>query len=243
VHVTEPDPDPLLVLWDVDHTLIDNGGISQRVYGTAFQMLTGREAVHAVATDGRTEPEIVRELFARHGLEFDPPSEGRLHHVLPAALHANVRLLRERGSVLPGAESALLALRGERGIVQSVLTGNVRPNAVTKLATFGLNRYVDFEVGGYGSDDPFRPNLVGIARRRAMTRYGVAFDRRTTILIGDTPRDVQAGLEGGAYVVAVATGSFGMDRLRALGADVTLPDLRDVPAVVDAVLAARTRRS
>ena len=57
----------------------------------------------------------------------------------------------------------------------------------------------------------------------------------TTVLVGDTPRDVRAGLDGGAHVVAVASGSDDMDSLRKEGADVVLPDLRDTQAVVHAV--------
>jgi phosphoglycolate phosphatase-like HAD superfamily hydrolase len=67
-----------------------------------------------------------------------------------------------------------------------VLIGNIRPNAVTKLSVFGLDGYIDFDVGGYGSDDEARANLVGIAQARASARHGQAFDKRTTILVGDT---------------------------------------------------------
>jgi hypothetical protein len=56
------------------------------------------------------------------------------------------------------------------------------------LATFGLDKHIDFEVGAYGSDDPVRANLVGIARRRATGKYHTTFDYRSTILVGDTPR-------------------------------------------------------
>jgi phosphoglycolate phosphatase len=40
---------------------------------------------------------------------------------------------------------------------------------------------------------------------------------------------------GGARVVAVATGSDSVESLRAAGADVVLPDLRDTRAVAEAV--------
>jgi phosphoglycolate phosphatase len=232
-------PAPLLVLWDVDHTLIDNGGISKAVYASTFERLTGRPPEHAVLTEGRTEPEIIRNLFGRHGLELRPDQLAGLPDVLAAALEAKLPQLHERGRALPGAEAALRALGDVPGVVQSVLTGNVRANAVAKLAAFGLDRYVDFDAGGYGSDDSDRPRLVGIARGRASAKYGVPFDRTTTVVIGDTPRDVQAGRVGGAYVVGVASGIDQADDLQAEGADVVLPDLRDTAAVVAAVLGAR----
>jgi phosphoglycolate phosphatase len=121
------------------------------------------------------------------------------------------------------------------GIVQSVLSGNTRPNAYIKLSAFGLHEYLDFEVGGYGSDGDVRANLVAVAQERASTKYGASFGPATRVLVGDTPRDVRAGLDGGAHVVAVASGSDDMDTLRKEGADVVLPDLRDTQAVVRAV--------
>ena len=235
-------PTALLVLWDVDHTLIDNGGISKAVYAATFETLTGSPPAHAVLTEGRTEPEIVRNLFVRHELELQPDQLAGLVDVLAASLEAKLPQLRERGCALPGAEAALHALRATPGVVQSVLTGNVRANAVAKLAAFGLDGYVDFDAGGYGSDDSARPKLVAFAQARAADKYGIPFDRANTVLIGDTPRDVQAGREGGAYVVGVASGIDSAEVLRAEGADIVLEDLRDTTAVLAAVLAARSRQ-
>lgn len=225
----------LLVLWDVDHTLIENHGVNKEVYAHAFQLLTGRCADYPAETDGRTEPEIMRNMLIRHGLEPTANDVLRMPDALEAATTFKAASLRERGHELPGAREALVALQATPGIIQSVLSGNIKPNALTKLSTFRLDEYLDFAVGGYGSDDEVRANLVGIARERATAKYGVPFDKTTTILIGDTPRDVQAGRNGGAYVVAVASGSDSVESLRHEGADVVLPDLRDTRAVVAAV--------
>jgi phosphoglycolate phosphatase-like HAD superfamily hydrolase len=126
----------------------------------------------------------------------------------------------------------LAELQGMPGVVQSVLSGNTLSNAYVKLSAFGLDEYLDFEVGGYGSDDDVRARLVGVAQRRASVKYGVSFGPATTVLVGDTPRDVLAGLDGGAHVVGVASGSDSMDALSEAGADAVLPDLRDAGAVV-----------
>jgi phosphoglycolate phosphatase-like HAD superfamily hydrolase len=56
------------------------------------------------------------------------------------------------------------------------------------------------------------------------------------VLVGDTPLDVAAGREGGARVVAVATGHYDEDTLRAAGADVVLPGLGDTRRAVEAIL-------
>ncbi len=98
-----------------------------------------------------------------------------------------------------------------------------------------LDGYIDFEVGGYGSDDHARDKLVGFARDRAAAKYGVRLDRANTVLVGDTLRDVRAGRKGGAHVVGVATGPDSMDALRVEGADIVVPDLRDTQVVVAAI--------
>jgi phosphoglycolate phosphatase-like HAD superfamily hydrolase len=225
----------LLVLWDIDHTLTENHGVNKETYAYAFELLTGRRAEHPAQTDGRTEPEIMLNMLLAHKIEPTPEYFARIPEVLEAATAAKVAVLRERGHELPGARDALATLQATPGIIQSVLSGNIKPNAITKLSAFNLDGYIDFEVGGYGSDDPVRDNLVSFARDRASAKYGVQLDKSKTVLIGDTLRDVRAGRNGGAHVVGVATGSDSMDALRGEGADIVFPDLRDTQAVVKAI--------
>ena len=46
----------------------------------------------------------------------------------------------------------LSALAADDRLHLSVLTGNIAPNAVVKLAAFGLEKWLDLEAGAYGSD-------------------------------------------------------------------------------------------
>jgi phosphoglycolate phosphatase len=225
----------LLVLWDIDHTLTENHGVNKEIYALAFELLTGRHAERPARTDGRTEPEIMLNMLAAHGIEAAPGYLARIPEALVAATEAKAATLREHGHELPGARAALAAFQTEPGIAQSVLTGNIRPNAITKLSVFELDGYINFDAGGYGSDDKVRANLVGIAQVRASGRYGQVFDKMNTVLVGDTLRDVQAGLRGGARVIAVATGADSAKALLNEGADIVLPDLRDTLAVTKAV--------
>jgi phosphoglycolate phosphatase-like HAD superfamily hydrolase len=59
------------------------------------------------------------------------------------------------------------------------------------------------------------------------------------VLIGATPHDVAAGREGGALVVAVATGRSTETQLREAGAEVVLPDLTRPSALLRAVAGLR----
>jgi phosphoglycolate phosphatase len=229
-----------LVLWDIDGTLVSTGQIGRDAFSEAFGGGVGRPRAPAAGTmvemAGRTDHEIALEFLALHQID------GHAHlpafsDALAAALAAKEAEIRTLGRALPGAEAALTAVGRSPGVVQSLLTGNIEPNAAIKLAAFGLDVYLDFAVGGFGSDDAHRPNLVAVAQRKAKEKYGIEFSPTSTVLVGDTPLDVAAGLQGGARVVAVATGPFDADELHTAGADVVLPDLRDTEAVLDAVLA------
>jgi phosphoglycolate phosphatase len=235
--------DRLLVLWDIDHTLVDTGGVGREIYQEAFERVIGQPMKQQANVSGRTEPDIFRDTLALHDLE---PSEGSLEHfadAMAAGYSAKMPLMRQRGHALPGAAGALAALDHVPGIVQSVLTGNFKPVAITKLVTFGLDTHIDFEVGAYGSDDSVRAKLVDVARSRAAAKHHTEFGGKATALIGDTPSDVAAGRDAGAFVVAVASGRSSEDELRAAGAEVVLPDLTDTDALVQAVLRAAPQES
>src|ERR1700761_7694729 len=157
-----------LVLWDVDHTLIDAGGWSSQLYGLVFREVFGRELAQVAPMAGRTDPALVVETLTMAGVP-DP----RQH--VPAFIAAMARQapaygeqVRARGRVLPGVVEALAALGTLDGRVrQSVLTGNIRPLAEVKLAALGLGAPLDLAIGAYGDMDEVRAELVGVARARA----------------------------------------------------------------------------
>ncbi|GHF41873.1 MULTISPECIES: HAD family hydrolase [Streptomyces] len=220
---------PLIVLWDIDHTLIENSGVSKEIYAAAFKDLTGRAAVHPARTEGRTDRLILAGMFRDQGEE--PPAWESIQPVLEAAGAAREADLARRGRALPGAREALAAVAAEPGMISSVLTGNVRANAQVKLRAFGLDGQVDMECGAYGADAADRADLVDVARARVRAAHGTPADT-PAVLIGDTPRDVQAALVSGAHVVAVASGVHSADELREAGASVVLADLTDVAALM-----------
>jgi len=140
------------------------------------------------------------------------------------------------GPVRPMAGSAdAIAALASPGIRQSVLTGNIRPLAALKLRRAGLGDHLDLDVGAYGDVHEVRAELVAVARRAAGLAYGADFSGSSTVLVGDTPLDVQAALATGARAVAVATGSYAAADLAAAGAEVVLPDLTDTGRVLAAV--------
>jgi phosphoglycolate phosphatase-like HAD superfamily hydrolase len=225
-----------LVLWDIDGTLVDSAKLGRDAFVDAFERVTGVPPSQIVPFAGRTDLEIALDLLERSGVA---PTERLLERFgleLERAMAARADDLRVRGRAYPGARESLARLGQERGVVQSLLTGNIAPNAAVKLGAFGLDTLIDLDIGAYGSDDRRRGRLVAVALSKCERKHAARLTPRDAVLVGDTPLDVAAAREAGARSVAVATGPFGARELAAAGADVVLGDLRDTGAVVEAVL-------
>jgi phosphoglycolate phosphatase-like HAD superfamily hydrolase len=222
----------LLVLWDVDYTLLDARGLGTRLYEIVFKQLFGRQLPAVAPKAGRTDRAIVLDTLALAAV----PDPGAHVDRFLAALADQVAEVDGTARVrpLPGACAAIAAL-AKAGLRQSVLTGNVRPLAVLKLGAAGLDEHLDLAVGAYGEVHEVRAELVPVARAAAARTYGTDFAGPATVLVGDTPLDVAAALATGARAVGVATGSFPAAALTAAGAHVVLPDLTDTDQVLAAV--------
>jgi phosphoglycolate phosphatase len=220
----------LLALWDVDYTLVSADGLGTRLYQVVFREMFGRELTVVAPKAGRTDRAIVGDTLALAGVSR-AWVDGFLAALARVCADGTVP-----GAVRPmaGAVPAITAL-ASAGIRQSVLTGNIRPLAELKLRRAGLGDHLDLDVGAYGDAHEVRAELVAVARRAAAEVYGTGFPGAATVLVGDTPLDVEAALAAGARVVAVATGSYSFTDLVAAGAHVVLPDLTDAARVLAAV--------
>jgi phosphoglycolate phosphatase len=225
----------VLLLWDVDDTLISGGGVNEEIYTLAYELVTGRPLEERFPIAGFTERGLLDRMMTVNGLDPAAYPWPDQHAALVEACARHQDALRSRGHVLPGVPAALKAVAGRSGTVQSLLTGNCVENARMKLGVFGLDGAVDLDVGGYGSATVVRGELVAIAQGEAAGKYGFDPARDATVLVGDTPLDVAAGLTGGAWVVAVATGRSTPPELRSAGADEVLPDLTDLDGFLDAL--------
>jgi phosphoglycolate phosphatase len=220
-----------LLLFDVDGTLVRAGPVGAAVFNRAIEAVLGEVPSERVRMSGKTDPQIVREYLAL--VESDDPSH------LPAVLaHLERELagaaaqLAADGETCPGVPELLAALASDERLHLSVLTGNIAPNAVVKLAAFGLEKWLDLESGAYGSDSEDRRDLVPVALGRLASLRGVHLTPEDTWVIGDTPRDHECAEAGGAHCLLVATGGYPFGELAALGADAALPDLTNTNAVV-----------
>jgi phosphoglycolate phosphatase len=226
----------VLVLFDVDATLISTSGAGMRAMEDAGRELLSPEfSTEGIAFAGRLDPLIVTDMFRKCGVEETPEVKRAFRGAYGRHL---ARRLADHATVarsLPGVPELLGALLGDGRIATGVLTGNFAETGRMKLARCGIDAE-RFHLHVWGdesaSDPPRREDLPGVALERYEKKYGRGIDPSRVVVIGDTPHDVSCARAHGCRSLGVATGSFGAAELRACGATGVVEDLSDTGSVV-----------
>ena len=227
------------MLWDVDGTLVDTAGVTAQSFDRAVEAVLGRHpGPHDVAMSGKTDPSIALEILAFAGLDEQEASRrlGAVLRRLESELAGAKATFREKGRVLPGVEQVLPRLHARPSVTQSVLTGNTTANASVKLNAFGLARWLDLDIGAFGSDRHDRDELVPVALERARRLRGRSFTAADVWVVGDTPRDLACARAAGASCLLVGTGRVPVPELHQAGAGRVLDDLGDAAEVCQLLL-------
>jgi phosphoglycolate phosphatase-like HAD superfamily hydrolase len=199
-----------VLFWDIDGTLLTTARAGVFAWEDAVRELTGREFELArVRIAGLTDYQIAVKTFESMGIEAD---EAFLHRfvdrygeLLPASLP------RRTGRVLPNVREILEHLRGRSDVRSYLLTGNTRAGATAKLAHYDLLHF--FPDGAFAED---RGERSAIAARALELARGVGpVADHQVFVIGDTPHDIHCANAIGARTIAVATGGYTTDELRA----------------------------
>jgi phosphoglycolate phosphatase-like HAD superfamily hydrolase len=211
-----------LLLFDVDQTLVSTGGAGIRALNRAFHDIFSMEdAMNGILPHGKTDPGIIREIFAARAPETNGYSVEKILDAYVAHLRQEVEL-SSTYCVLPGVTRLLDQLWNRPNVLLGLATGNVEKGARIKLERGSLNRY--FAFGGFGSDSEERAVLVRRAAELAALRCGTVVPPEDVFVIGDTPLDIGAGRAAGFQTIGVATGKFTTDELAAAGATLSLRD-------------------
>jgi len=226
-----------LILFDIDGTLLLSLGAGRRALVAAMsEDVPHIEAAAArIRFDGKTDPQIVREMLAATGESAD--DDARIAAILDRYVDCLRRELSRPGhrtDIMPGVVELLDRLEAEEAALLGLLTGNVAVGAGLKLES-GSIRPGRFAVGAYGSDHPVRAELPAIAAARAERHFGRRPSGAEIVIIGDTPADVTCGAAVGARAIGVATGAYTTDDLEAAGAYAAFTDLSDDEGVWRAI--------
>lgn len=210
----------ILVLLDIDGTLVDVIQAGKRAFERAF------EAVHGVPGDfenisfaGTTDLAVYRQVLAHMHREPEPVLTGLFFERMARELEDGLRAVR--GHVFPGVHALLELVGNDPVFLPGLLTGNIRICARLKLEACGLR--ADYAYGAFGDEHEDRLELARLAAARGRALADGA--DTDVVVVGDTPADIACARVLGGRCLAVATGrKHGVEDLRAAGADLVLPD-------------------
>ncbi len=228
-----------LVLFDIDGTLLHTHGAGRRaIHAALAEEFGAAPPEHVVRFDGKTDPQIVRELLQ---VTNHPGADDAAR--IAAVCRRYVDLLATelaRGdhttAVYPGVRALLDLLDARGDALLGLLTGNLAEGARLKLESGGI-AYERFRVGAFGSDHADRAALPAIAARRAAALVGRELRGAEIVILGDTPADMTCGDGVAARPIGVATGSYGSAALAAAGAYAVFDDLSEPDRVLAAIYA------
>jgi phosphoglycolate phosphatase len=219
----------LLLLWDIDGTLILSGNAGMRALQVALHRVFAIDGSLAdIDFAGRTDTWIMRAVFQKFELPATPENFTHFFAGYVAALPSELNNPHAR--VLPGVREILHAVAARGFVAQGLLTGNMRRGAEVKLAYHGL--WDHFAFGAFADDSEHRNELGPHAVRRALERHGVNFAADAVWVIGDTPHDIACGKTIGARTLGVGTGGATLDQLRIHQPTAVVENLADTEAVL-----------
>lgn len=225
-----------LVLFDIDGTILWSDGAGRRAMTAALTHIFGGAGPTDYRYDGKTDPQIVRDLMRAAG-HTDEVIDRRMAALMERYLTGLETELAEglHTHVYEGVPELLDALEARDDVVLGLLTGNLRAGAALKLRSAGID-ISRFRVGAFGSDHHARPELPALAQRRARDELGLEIPGSSVIVIGDTPADVECGRAIGARAIAVATGRYTVDELARHAPLAVFPTLADTDEVMRVIL-------
>ncbi len=230
----------ILVLFDIDGTILLANGAGRRSVHQAMTDVFGATGAAHHPFDGKTDPQIIRELGTMAGIEA-AVIDARMTDVLDCYygyLEADITGAPHTVELLPGVTPLLDALEARDDVLLGLLTGNIEAGAMLKLRAVRIapERFV---IGAYGSDAASRPELPAIAQARASTHLGRPLAGAQVVIIGDTPHDLTCGRGIGARAIGVETGRFAAADLLPHDPLAVFATLADTDAVLQAILSVR----
>jgi phosphoglycolate phosphatase-like HAD superfamily hydrolase len=220
-----------LVLFDVDRTLIGRSQCHHDAFSYSFKKVYGEDVdIRIINYGGMTDPAIAIEVLKKIGIKEDIicPKLPECMDTIVDYFLKNIK--RDRIPILAGVNDLLELLDNNRTLL-GLVTGNLEPIAWGKLESIHIDHY--FKLGGFGSDNINRTELVKTAIKKARNDFNF---NGTTFVIGDTPKDIKAGFEANAKTIAVATGTYSMDELKEYNPDSVFDDLRNAKNILNVIM-------
>jgi phosphoglycolate phosphatase len=225
----------MLILFDVDATLISTSGAGIRAMAQAGQALYGTGfTIEGVEFAGRLDPLIITDMLRANGRPLTPEACRAFRDGYLRFLPGQLADPASNARTLPGVPEMLDVLEATEGVVTGLLTGNFAETGSLKLRACGIQPG-RFHLHVWGDESPSEPprreDLPGVAMNRYAARLGRRVDSGSVVVVGDTPHDIRCARVHGCRSLAVATGGYSFEQLSTLDADRVVPDLSDTAAI------------
>ena len=232
-----------LILFDMDNTLVTVSRWHEQSILETLLRVYGVDATQFIprcTRGGNTQASAMRTICLSAGLE-EELIESRLAEAEKVLSATAIEILPDdlRPYILGGVLPLLQSLQ-DSGHPLGLVTGTVSPTTRAILERTDLRRF--FPVCACGEEQRTRVDLLHLLVERASEFYELARAGVQLVVVGDSPRDIQAGQAVGAWTVAVATGACSATQLGEVSPDVTLPNFEDWSMAREALLNGRPSR-
>lgn len=229
---------PLLVLFDIDGTILRyKTNRAKQIFADIILDIFDKEITpeEMPAFCGMTDLQILKSIGESVGLPYSEIQKNS-HSIWSGMLKVFQQFINtDTVEILPGVEQLIKKMNSRDDVQLGLLTGNFRENAYLKLSVFNLEKFFPF--GAFGSDHENRNLLVDIAINRANDFAECDyFSTNNSVIIGDSPRDIECAKFNNMPVVSVATGSLSSKELNDFSPDLIFEDFSEYNKIFDIII-------
>jgi phosphoglycolate phosphatase len=228
----------ILVLFDIDGTILTfNNKLGKKVFIDFLEEYLSMEVPDTSIPDfsGMTDLNILQLISENLNIPFGIIEKNIEKFWMNLNIHFSKFCIEENFEVLPGIRELIIELHNNESVIIGLLTGNCRSNAYSKLKAVSLDHYFNF--GSFGCDFADRNLLPKVAIKRANEKYlDIQFNNRNTIILGDSPKDIECARNNNIPVISTATGNFSIDQLNSFQPNYTFNNFSDYKKVVSTII-------
>lgn len=203
-------------LFDIDGTLLNSRDpVHYFAFHRAVRDVFGLDVkIDGVPVHGNTDIGILRAVLQRDGLKDAEIDAGlpRMIERMCAEVERNAAQMRPE--LCPSIYELVSSLKARRKLL-GVASGNLESVGWLKLQKAGLQQMFSF--GSFCF--PLERRAEILSRGLTLAQEHLGGSKGAIYVVGDTPADIEAAKSIGAPVIAMGTGIYNFEQLRALEPD------------------------
>ncbi len=210
----------MLVLFDIDGTMLSSEGIGVKSMEKAGEVLFGKRfSLKDIPVGGRLDPLIWNDICLKYGIAEPERWQSEFRSTYASILEEDIKDVNVK--ILHGVKELLHRCDSDEAVSLGIVTGNWEETGKCKLNAAGIDVSM-FTYCAWGSDGRERAELPPVA---------IGDFEGEVVLIGDTVHDVTSGHASHCKVIAVCTGSHSRDTLKVANPDLLVEDLSNTEEV------------